>query len=54
VNEDLVLWYTVGITHAPRVEDWPVMPAATMGFTIKPEAFFKRNPALDVPEAVVR
>ncbi|QQR58423.1 MAG: hypothetical protein IPG59_02695 [Candidatus Melainabacteria bacterium] len=53
-NEDLVLWYTVGITHTPRVEDWPVMPAATMGFTIKPEGFFKRNPALDVPEAVVK
>jgi len=50
-NEDLVLWYTVGITHIPRVEDWPVMPSATMGFTIMPEGFFKRNPALDIPEA---
>lgn len=51
-NEDLVLWYSVGITHTPRVEDWPVMPAATMGFKIAPEAFFKRNPSLDIPEAV--
>jgi len=50
-NEDLVVWYTVGITHIPRVEDWPVMPSATMGFKIAPDSFFKRNPALDVPEA---
>ncbi|PZM84343.1 MAG: hypothetical protein DKT66_06820 [Candidatus Melainabacteria bacterium] len=50
-NEDLVCWYTVGITHAPRVEDWPVMPSTSMGFKIMPEAFFKRNPALDLPEA---
>ncbi len=53
-NEDLVLWYTVGITHTPRVEDWPVMPAATMGFKIAPEGFFKRNPALDIPEAPIQ
>lgn len=50
-NEDLVCWYTVGITHAPRVEDWPIMPSATMGFRIIPESFFKRNPALDLPES---
>lgn len=49
-NKDLVLWYTVGITHTPRVEDWPVMPSATMGFKIMPDGFFKRNPALDIPE----
>lgn len=53
-NEDIVLWYTVGITHTPRVEDWPVMPSATMGFKILPEGFFKRNPALDIPEAKVQ
>lgn len=49
-NEDIVCWYSVGITHTPRVEDWPVMPAASMGFKIMPESFFKRNPALDVAE----
>lgn len=52
-NEDIVCWYTVGITHTPRVEDWPVMPSASMGFKIMPEAFFKRNPALDLPEAAL-
>jgi primary-amine oxidase len=33
----------------PRPEDWPVMPVATIGFTLKPVGFFERNPALDVP-----
>lgn len=51
VDEDVVVWYTVGITHTPRVEDWPVMPSAQMGFKIIPDAFFRRNPALDLPEA---
>jgi primary-amine oxidase len=50
-NEDIVCWYTVGITHTPRVEDWPVMPSASMGFKIMPEGFFKRNPSLDLAEA---
>jgi primary-amine oxidase len=46
---DLVLWYTLGAHHAPRLEDWPVMPAHHVGFTLKPVGFFDRNPALDVP-----
>lgn len=49
-DQDVVVWYTVGISHAPRVEDWPVMPAARMGFKILPDSFFKRNPALDLPD----
>jgi primary-amine oxidase len=48
-NQDVVLWYTVGLTHVPRVEDWPIMPAAHVGFRLLPEGFFNRNPALDVP-----
>ncbi|HUD77497.1 MAG TPA: primary-amine oxidase [Streptosporangiaceae bacterium] len=46
---DIVLWHTFGPTHVPRPEDWPVMPAARCGFTLKPTGFFGRNPALDVP-----
>jgi primary-amine oxidase len=49
VNEDVVLWYTVGTTHIARPEEWPVMPAARTGFRLAPDCFFTRNPALDLP-----
>ena len=48
-NTNVVLWYTVGVHHVPRPEDWPVMPVSYYGFTLKPVGFFDRNPALDVP-----
>jgi len=48
---DIVLWHTFGLTHFPRVEDWPVMPVDTCGFVLKPHGFFGRNPALDIPAA---
>jgi primary-amine oxidase len=51
VNEDVVLWYTIGLTHIPRPEEWPVMPVAHLGFKLIPAAFFTQNPALDVPPA---
>ncbi len=48
-NEDLVVWYTMGHHHVVRPEDWPVMPAAYIGFMLKPSGFFSQNPSLDVP-----
>ncbi|MBO40264.1 MAG: tyramine oxidase [Chloroflexi bacterium] len=48
-NKDVVIWYTFGHNHIPRLEDWPVMPVAYTGFSIRPSGFFDRNPALDVP-----
>lgn len=48
-NTDVVLWYTFGHTHIPRPEDYPVMPTAYIGFTLKPAGFFALNPANDVP-----
>jgi primary-amine oxidase len=48
-NRDVVLWYTLGITHNPRPEDWPVMPAQTIGFQLVPWGFFAKNPVLDLP-----
>jgi primary-amine oxidase len=51
VNEDVVIWYTLGVTHTPRPEEWPVMPTARAGFKLLPVGFFSRNPALDLPAA---
>jgi primary-amine oxidase len=48
-DTDVVLWYTFGHTHIPRPEDYPVMPTAYIGFTLKPAGFFGMNPANDVP-----
>lgn len=48
-NTDLVVWYTLGVTHIPRPEEWPVMPVHRAGFKLLPASFFSKNPALDVP-----
>lgn len=53
VNEDIVVWYSFGLHHLPRPEDWPVMPTAHIGFKLKPFGFFDSNPALDVPPSEV-
>jgi primary-amine oxidase len=50
-DTDIVVWHTFGLTHFPRIEDWPVMPVDTAGFVLKPHGFFGRNPALDIPES---
>jgi len=47
-NADVVLWYSLGVTHIPRPEDWPVMPVKRAGFQLVPVGFFAKNPALDV------
>ena len=49
VDTDVVLWYTMGLTHIPRTEDWPVMPVERLGFRLVPENFFDRNPAINLP-----
>ena len=48
-DSDVVFWYTFGHTHIPRPEDFPVMPAAYIGFLLKPNGFFDANPASDLP-----
>ncbi|PUA80235.1 primary-amine oxidase [Nocardioides currus] len=48
-DADVVLWYVFGIHHVPRPEDWPVMPADTVAWWLKPFGFFDENPSLDVP-----
>jgi primary-amine oxidase len=49
-NTDIVLWYTFGMHHMVRAEDWPVMPVLWHGFEIRPFDFFDQNPALDLPK----
>lgn len=49
-NQDVVLWYTMGVTHIARPEEWPVMPVHRAGFRLVPASFFSRNPALDLPK----
>ncbi|MFV2092176.1 MAG: hypothetical protein ACC634_03745, partial [Hyphomicrobiales bacterium] len=48
-NNDLVLWASIGIDHAPRAEDWPIAPVTRAGLTLRPFNFFTRNPASDLP-----
>jgi primary-amine oxidase len=48
-DTELVAWYVFAHTHVPRPEEWPVMPVSALGFWLKPDGFFERNPALDVP-----
>ena len=49
VDQDLVVWYTFGMHHVVRLEDWPVMPRQNIGFMIEPHGFFDQNPTLNLP-----
>ncbi|KAJ7953563.1 Amine oxidase [Quillaja saponaria] len=49
---DIVLWYVFGVTHIPRLEDWPVMPVDHIGFMLMPHGFFNCSPAIDVPPSI--
>jgi len=48
-NEDILVYLTIGTTHIPRPEDWPVMPVEHLNITFKPVSFFAVNPSMDVP-----
>lgn len=48
-GDDVVVWCVFGLTHNPRVEDWPVMPYESLQLNFVPADFFSENPAIDVP-----
>ncbi|PNS19643.1 Copper amine oxidase 1 [Sphaceloma murrayae] len=48
-DEDVVVWSVFGLTHNPRVEDWPVMPVEIHQIHLRPADFFEANPSIDVP-----
>jgi len=45
-NQDIVAWYTFGVSHLPRPEEWPVMPVHKTGFKLVPVGFHSKNPAM--------
>jgi len=49
-DSDIVIWYTLGVTHIPRPEEWPIMTVHPAGFKLIPDGFFDHNPAADVPK----
>lgn len=53
-DRDIVLWHCFGLTHTPRLEDFPVQPVVRCGFKLVPDGFFDWNPTLDIPPAQSR
>ena len=45
-NEDLVVWYTMGFRHAPRPEDYPLLPTFWHELTLRPAFLFDRDPSM--------
>jgi primary-amine oxidase len=45
-DQDIVVWYSLGDTHVPRPEDFPVMSSKRISVSFHPDGFFERNPAL--------
>ncbi|CAI7588434.1 unnamed protein product [Penicillium pancosmium] len=48
-NTDIVCYVQFGLTHFPRMEDFPIMPAEPVSVTLRASNFFEKNPALWVP-----
>jgi primary-amine oxidase len=39
-----VVWYSIGDTHVPRPEDFPLMSSKKVSVAFHPDGFFERNP----------
>lgn len=51
-NTDIVCYIQFGLTHFPRTEDFPIMPAEPVSVTLRASNFFRKNPGLWVPPSV--
>jgi primary-amine oxidase len=49
-DKDIVVWYSLGMTHFPRVEDYPIMSSDRLAVTFRPDGFFAHNRALPLGE----
>jgi primary-amine oxidase len=45
-DRDIVVWYSLGETHVPRAEDYPLMPTMKLSVLFRPDGFFSRDPSL--------
>ncbi|VUC26242.1 unnamed protein product [Clonostachys rosea] len=52
-NTDIVCYIQFGLTHFPRTEDFPIMPAEPVSVMLRASNFFVKNPALWVPPSDV-
>lgn len=52
-NTDIVCYMQFGLTHFPRTEDFPIMPAEPVSIMLRASNFFQKNPALWVPPSAL-
>jgi primary-amine oxidase len=45
-NTDIVCYVQFGLTHFPRTEDFPIMPAEPVSVMLRASNFFQKNPGL--------
>jgi primary-amine oxidase len=50
-DKDIVVWYSMGDTHVPRPEDFPLMPSKKISVVFHPDGFFERNPMFGAADA---
>ena len=46
LNQDIVMWYTLGFRHLTRPEDFPILPTYWHEMMIRPAFFFDMDPAM--------
>lgn len=52
-NTDIVCYIQFGLTHFPRTEDFPIMPAEPVSVMMRASNFFQKNPSLWVPPSAI-